>query len=118
MNPKTSPTTGQASTEGGDVVAKKAAQKRDGVYTRKDRPGFWITWTDAQGDRRYRKTDAANITQAKQIIAAARRHMADPGIFLEEAHPEKEGKAKKEQRGEVNFRRVNVPENVPEGVEW
>jgi integrase len=53
-------------------MAKKTAQKRDGVYQRKDRPGFWITWTDAQGHRRYRKTDAANITQAKQILAAVR----------------------------------------------
>jgi hypothetical protein len=42
------------------------------VYQRKDRPGFWITWTDAQGHRRYRKTDAANITQAKRILAAVR----------------------------------------------
>ncbi|MGH9751849.1 MAG: tyrosine-type recombinase/integrase [Blastocatellia bacterium] len=51
-------------------MAKKTAQKRDGVYTRKDRPGFWITWTDAQGRRRRRKTDAGNITQAKQILSA------------------------------------------------
>lgn len=51
-------------------MAKKSPQKRDGVYQRKDRPGFWITWTDAQGRRRQRKTDAANITQAKQIRAA------------------------------------------------
>jgi integrase len=51
-------------------VAKKTAQKRDGVYQRKDRPGWWISWTDAQGRRRARKTDAQNITQAKQIRAA------------------------------------------------
>lgn len=51
-------------------MAKKTAQKRDGVYQRKDRKGFWISWTDAQGRRRSRKTDAANITQAKQIRAA------------------------------------------------
>jgi integrase len=51
-------------------VAKKAAQKRDGVYQRKDRPGWWISWTDAQGRRRFRKTEAQNITQAKQIRAA------------------------------------------------
>lgn len=48
----------------------KTPQKRDGVYQRKDRAGFWISWTDAQGRRRSRKTDAANITQAKQIRAA------------------------------------------------
>jgi integrase len=51
-------------------VAKKSPQKRDGVYQRKDRKGFWISWTDAQGRRRQRKTDAANITQAKQILSA------------------------------------------------
>src|SRR5262249_52471745 len=51
-------------------MAKKTAQKRGGVYQRKDRPGWWISWTDAQGRRRFRKTDAQNITQAKQIRAA------------------------------------------------
>src|SRR5262245_24363119 len=50
-------------------MAKKAQQKRDGIYEREDRPGFWISWTDAQGRRRRRKTDAANITQAKQILS-------------------------------------------------
>src|SRR5262245_31888747 len=51
-------------------MAKKLAQKRDGVYEREDRKGFWISWVDAQGRRRRRKTDAANITQAKQVLAA------------------------------------------------
>ena len=51
-------------------MAKKLAQKRDGVYEREDRKGFWISWVDAQGRRCRRKTDAANITQAKQILAA------------------------------------------------
>jgi hypothetical protein len=51
-------------------MPKKTPQKRDGVYQRKDRPGWWISWTDAQGRRRFRKTDAQNITQAKQIRAA------------------------------------------------
>jgi integrase len=51
-------------------MAKKTPQKRDGVYQRADRKGLWISWTDAQGRRRQRKTDAQNITQAKQILAA------------------------------------------------
>src|SRR5262245_46721185 len=51
-------------------MTKKTAQKRDGVYQRKDRPGWWISWTDAQGRRRCSKTDASNITQAKNIRAA------------------------------------------------
>ena len=48
-------------------MARKPKAKRDGIFQRKDRTGFWISWTDAQGRRRYRKTDAQNITQAKQI---------------------------------------------------
>lgn len=51
-------------------MARKTGQTRDGVYRRKDRSGFWISWTDAQGRRRFRKTDATNITQAKQIRSA------------------------------------------------
>src|SRR5262245_32127804 len=51
-------------------MAKKSPQKRDGVYERDDRKGFGISWTDAQGRRRRRKTDAQNITQAKQILSA------------------------------------------------
>jgi hypothetical protein len=51
-------------------MAKKTPQKRDGVYERKDRKGYWISWTDAPGRRRQRKTDAQNITQAKQILSA------------------------------------------------
>ena len=52
------------------IMARKLKQKRDGIYQRGDRTGFWISWTDAQGRRRCRKTDAQNITQARQIRAA------------------------------------------------
>lgn len=39
----------------------------DGIFTRKDRPGaFYITWIDAQGKRRKRRTDARNLRQAGQ----------------------------------------------------
>jgi integrase len=51
-------------------MPRKSSQKRDGVYTRPDRDGFWISWTDAQGKRRCRKTEAQNITQAKQFRSA------------------------------------------------
>jgi integrase len=51
-------------------MPKKSPQKRDGVYQRPDRKGWWITWTDAQGRRCRRKTDATNITQAKEILRA------------------------------------------------
>ena len=42
----------------------------DGVYKRKDREGYWISWIDAQGRRRLRKTDAQTFAQAKSIRAA------------------------------------------------
>lgn len=45
--------------------------KRDGVYKRKDRPGLWISWNDAQGRRKYRKTDAVNFVQARNARSAA-----------------------------------------------
>jgi integrase len=51
-------------------MARKSKEKRDGIYQREDRDGFWITWTDAQGRRRRRKTDAQNITQARNILNA------------------------------------------------
>jgi len=38
----------------------------DGVYTRKDRPGFWISYKDAVGRRRRRKVEAATMEQAKR----------------------------------------------------
>jgi integrase len=37
----------------------------DGVYRRKDRDGYWISWTDAQDRRRYRKTEAETLEQAR-----------------------------------------------------
>lgn len=42
----------------------------DGVYTRKDRPGYWISWTDAQGHRRYRRTNVKTLAQARALRAA------------------------------------------------
>lgn len=42
----------------------------DGVYTRKDRLGYWITWNDAQGRRRQRKTHAGTLAQARTARAA------------------------------------------------
>jgi len=49
-------------------MAKRA--KRDGIYKRKDRPGFWISWIDAQGRRRRRKTDAQTAHQARSALSA------------------------------------------------
>jgi integrase len=49
-------------------MAKRA--KRDGIYKRKDRPGLWISWIDAQGRRRRRKTDVQSTHQAKSALSA------------------------------------------------
>jgi integrase len=43
---------------------------RDGIYKRKDRPGYWISWNDAQGRRRYRKTNANSLKTAKEARSA------------------------------------------------
>ncbi len=42
----------------------------DGVFTRKDRDGFWISWNDAQGRRKYRKTNARTLAEARKLRAA------------------------------------------------
>ena len=42
----------------------------DGVFTRKDRDGYWISWTDTQGQRRYRKCHAKTLAQARKIRSA------------------------------------------------
>jgi integrase len=43
----------------------------DGVYTRKDRDGFWTHWPNAQGLRKWRKLKGAQtLTQARQARAA------------------------------------------------
>jgi len=49
----------------------KLTQTRDGIYQRSDRAGLWISWTDAHGRRRYRKTEAQNITQPIIALAAS-----------------------------------------------
>ena len=55
---------------GRTIVNGNSKNRRDGIYQRNDRNGFWISWSDASGRRRFRKTDAQNISQARQIRAA------------------------------------------------
>jgi integrase len=44
---------------------------RDGVYQRQDRPGWWISFTDAKGQRRRRKVEGAHtLQQARAALAA------------------------------------------------
>lgn len=42
----------------------------DGIYTRKDRHGYWMHWTDAQGRRKWRKLNVATLQQARKVRAA------------------------------------------------
>jgi len=47
------------------------ALDRDGIFTRKDRPGaFYGSWKDASGKRRKRKLAASTLEQAKTLLAA------------------------------------------------
>jgi hypothetical protein len=39
----------------------------DGIYTRSDRPGYWISYKDADGRRRRRKVEAPNRTKAATV---------------------------------------------------
>jgi|SRR5215469_12300450 len=44
---------------------------KDGIYTRKDRPGYWASYIDAAGRRRQRKLDGAHtLMQAREQLAA------------------------------------------------
>lgn len=45
----------------------------DGVFQRRDRRGYWISWIDGSGRRRKRKTDAPTLDQARQVLAAEKR---------------------------------------------
>ena len=46
---------------------------RDGVFTRKDRPGdFYGSWIDASGKRRKRKLAAHTLQQARKLVDAER----------------------------------------------
>jgi integrase len=50
-------------------MPKKQAHRRDGIYERKDRPGYWGSWIGANGRRVQRKLNAPTLTQAKQMLA-------------------------------------------------
>ncbi len=43
---------------------------RDGIYQRKDRPGFWASWVDSSGKRRQRKLAAPTLQQARSLLEA------------------------------------------------
>jgi integrase len=51
-------------------MAKKQGRNRDGVYTRKNRTGFWGSWVDVQGRRVQRKFAVHTVEQARAALAA------------------------------------------------
>lgn len=58
-----------------------AKRKRDGIYQPKGRGGFWISWTDAQGRRRRRKTDAATVYEARAARAEELRRVEQARVL-------------------------------------
>ncbi|MGA8529989.1 MAG: tyrosine-type recombinase/integrase, partial [Acidobacteriaceae bacterium] len=53
-------------------MSRGKKRDRDGIYTRTDRPGFWGSWTDAQGSRRRRQFKVPTLEQARMALAAER----------------------------------------------
>ena len=53
----------------------------DGVYQRKDRGGYWISWVDWQGRRRQRKTDAQTLAQARTILGAEKLRVENARVL-------------------------------------
>ena len=48
------------------------AKERDGVYQRKDRPGWWVSYIDACGDRKRQKVAGHTRKQAMDALSAIR----------------------------------------------
>jgi len=62
-------------------MPKKHAHRRDGIYTRPDRPGFWGSWIDAQGRRRRRQFKVNTLQQAQAALAAERQKVEEEKKF-------------------------------------
>ena len=57
-------------------MPKNSRRTEDGVYTRPDRRGFWISYIDAQGRRKQRKLKGAHtLTQARSLRGAELRNI-------------------------------------------
>src|SRR5581483_10889014 len=57
-------------------------RERDGVYQRPDRPGWWISFTNAKGQRRRRKVAGAHtMQQARAALAAELQNVERTRIF-------------------------------------
>jgi hypothetical protein len=47
-------------------------RERDGVYQRADRPGWWISFVDTEGQRRRRKVSGAHTLQQARAARPGR----------------------------------------------
>ncbi len=57
-------------------------RERDGVYQRADRPGWWISFTNAKGQRRRRKVAGAHtMQQARAALASELQNVERARIF-------------------------------------
>ena len=57
-------------------------RERDGVYQRADRPGWWISFTNAKGQRRRRKVAGAHtMQQARAALASELQNVEKARIF-------------------------------------
>jgi hypothetical protein len=57
-------------------------RERDGVYQREDRPGWWISFTDAKGQRKRRKvTGAHTLQQARAALGAELQNVERARIY-------------------------------------
>jgi len=65
------------------------AKNRDGIYTRKDRPGYWGSWIDASGKRRQRKFEAHTLQQARTLLSAEKARV-EKTVTLGYAPPSRE----------------------------
>lgn len=102
-------------------MARGRKRERDGIFTRKDRPGaFYGSWTDASGRRRKRKLDAHTLQQARGVLAAERAK-AEKARVLGYTPPGKETFAEiaprylKHQRARLTPRAYERTRGVVEG---
>jgi hypothetical protein len=70
-----------ARTVAADSPKRQRRERGDGVYTRKNRKGFWIQWYDAQGRRHIAKTHAPTLDQARRILAQKRTDAEKQRVF-------------------------------------
>jgi hypothetical protein len=51
-------------------MPRKQSHRRDGIYERPDAPGYWGSWTAADGRRVRRRFNVPTLEQAKAMLAA------------------------------------------------